>query len=67
MFELKWNEIGPGSFYYNHGNFIFKKKKMTGYYVYHIWEGEYLRFNTVNHFEFLRKAKAVLLTGSMPA
>ena len=66
MFEIQWERLNPDSFYYNHGNFVFKKRKVKDYYVYHIWKGEELLFNTYNQYEFLRKAKYVVEHGFYP-
>ena len=66
MFEINWKKLSPESWYYQHGNYVFKKRKVKDYFVYHIWHGEILYFNTSMYFDFIKKAKHIVDYGYPP-
>jgi hypothetical protein len=64
MPAIAWVKLTPETSFYCHDQYVFKKKKLKGYYVYTVWENEVLKFNTVSEYEFMELVQNILREAS---
>ena len=55
MSEIKWKRSTPVTWFYVRGKFVLKKKQVAGRYLYEVWKGEVLKYDTFIYTEFMQR------------
>lgn len=66
MNEVEWVQYDTRTYYYQHQEYLLKKKVVNSYHVYTIWQNEEMKFNTYNEFEFMRIVRYILQNIPVP-
>jgi hypothetical protein len=56
MYEPNWTQLNAETSYYLHNQYLLKKKKIKGYFVYTVWDNNVLKYNSYNEYQFLQLA-----------
>jgi hypothetical protein len=54
MAEIKWKRSTAITWFCVRGKFVLKKKQVAGGYLYQVWKGEVLKYDTFIYIEFMQ-------------